>query len=136
MRPYGNLHRVPGLTPPSFSDALLDAVLAADPEAVVAALRGRSEEERAAVAPTLLAAPHSHYGWLVRGDGGELTWRERDTSDEELMREHAFNTAFGLAVLGTASLAQMRRSANAPRLYDERAAAAVLLGRRPPWLAG
>ena len=103
-------------TPLTFA-ALLPALAAGDDEATVALLRGRSERERRAVGPELSAAYRDWEGF------------------RELVPGQYLDTA-AAAVLGTASLGELRRLDDLHRwgVYCSEAAHEVLRDRRPPWL--
>ncbi|MDA0174454.1 DUF6493 family protein [Solirubrobacter taibaiensis] len=116
----------------SFQDALFTAVAKADRDGVVAALRGRTETERRAVAPAFLQRGDSCGHFKHTADG--LVWHER-TRLGNFRIETQQPPVVRLAILGTASMTQMRRVAWGLSWVDDDAGATVLLHRNPPWLA-
>ncbi|MDA0183055.1 DUF6493 family protein [Solirubrobacter phytolaccae] len=120
----------------AFPDTLLDALVAADQAGVMSALRGREEAERRAAAKLLMAAPHRDFGFIERApDGGLVAVPRTEWTNEASMREYEQGKLFYLALLGTASMEQLRRHAWALSCVDDAPAATVLLERRPRWLA-
>jgi hypothetical protein len=120
-------------------DALIAAIVAADTDGVVAALRGRSEADRAAFAKVLVPAQVAAdgYGVFARGPDGGLRWNSRTgpAGDRALQHEYDQSPVVNLAIIGTATPQQMRRVAWSLSWFDDDAGAAVLLDRNPPWLA-
>ena len=86
-------------------DALVRAIVAADQAAVAAALRGRSEAERAEAARIVVPAVthEGDFGWFVRGADGGLEWHERKGYYERRLRVAA-GTCAAVAALGTGTL--------------------------------
>jgi hypothetical protein len=115
-------------------DALLEAIVTEDPAGVRAALRDRSEAERAHAARIVVPAmAQEGYGWFERGNDGGLEWRERVGYDDG-DREWRQSQVLQVAALGTATLKELR-GIGAWRLSfsDPAVVAEVLLDRRAPW---
>lgn len=118
------------------SPALCGAIVAADEDAVVAALHGRSEAERRVCAPALMRAARAEPDRFVLGPGGELI------AEPERHERHGVNRvwysqlgALRLAMVGTCTLPELRPIGWGIGLIDAAHGSAVLLDRRPPWLA-
>ncbi|MDA0174455.1 DUF6493 family protein [Solirubrobacter taibaiensis] len=117
---------MPGLT--ERSSALFDAIVRADRAAVVATLHDWTEDERRAVVPTLRAAVRAETrGWTIAPDGRLVATGHH--TDDWYEQFHALN----LAVLGTYPLTALRAYPWA--LSEDPLVGAVLLDRRPSWLA-
>ena len=116
-------------------EALLAAIVAVDEAAVYAALRGRSEAERAEAAQIIVPAVthEGDFGWYVRSADGGLEWHERKgyyDGDREWRQAQVLL----VAALGTATLKDLR-AIGAWRLAfcHPVPAAEILLERRATW---
>ncbi len=115
------------------ADPLLEAIVAADLEAVAALLRGRPEPERRALAPPLVKLARAAGRAEIMRLGPDGVEMERLIVWDRQIWEQG--RALSLALLGTASWTELRRvGAWRGAVVDVPHGPEVLLDRRPDWL--
>jgi len=118
---------------PAVTDLLLEAIVAGDLPAVAALLRGLPEAERRPLAPALVKlARASRTAEIMRLGPDGVTYERLIVWDRQIWEQQR---ALSLALLGTASMTELRRvGAWRGAVVDVPHGTEVLLDRRPEWL--